>query len=111
MSGVHEREREKIALLVGGGTLAAIMGDDALSKMILKLFNHANAVVVYRSSPDDKAQIVKFVNKHDPNAFSLAIGDGANDVNMIQSAHVGVGIYGKEGNQAASFSDYAIPNF
>jgi len=42
---------------------------------------------------------------------TLAIGDGANDINMIQSAHVGVGIYGKEGNAAASFSDYAIPKF
>ena len=41
----------------------------------------------------------------------MAIGDGANDVNMIQSAHIGIGIYGKEGNQAASFSDYALPNF
>jgi len=47
----------------------------------------------------------------DPSAFTLAIGDGANDVNMIQSATIGVGIMGKEGNQAAAFSDYAIPNF
>ena len=43
--------------------------------------------------------------------ITLAIGDGANDVNMIQSAHIGVGIFGKEGNQAASFSDYALPCF
>ena len=40
---------------------------------------------------------------------TVAIGDGANDVNMIQSAHIGIGIYGKEGNQAASFADYALP--
>lgn len=49
--------------------------------------------------------------KHEPGAFSLAVGDGANDVNMIQSASIGVGIMGKEGNQAATFSDYAIPTF
>ena len=42
---------------------------------------------------------------------TLAIGDGANDVNMIQSAHIGIGIFGKEGNQAAAFSDYALPCF
>ena len=42
---------------------------------------------------------------------SLSIGDGANDVNMIQTANVGVGIFGKEGNQATGFSDYAIPQF
>ena len=42
---------------------------------------------------------------------TLAIGDGANDVNMIQQAHIGFGLMGKEGNQAAAFSDYAIPRF
>ena len=42
---------------------------------------------------------------------TLAIGDGANDVNMIISAHVGVGILSKEGNQASSFADYAMPDF
>ena len=42
-------------------------------------------------------------------SITLAIGDGSNDVNMIQQAHIGVGIYGKEGNQAACFADYAVP--
>jgi magnesium-transporting ATPase (P-type) len=43
--------------------------------------------------------------------MTLAIGDGANDINMIQSAHIGIGIMGKEGNQASSFADYAVPKF
>ncbi len=43
--------------------------------------------------------------------MTLAIGDGGNDVNMIQKAHIGIGIMGKEGNQAASFADYAIGQF
>ena len=43
--------------------------------------------------------------------ITLAIGDGANDVNMITSAHVGVGIIGLEGKQAARASDYAIGQF
>ena len=42
---------------------------------------------------------------------TLAIGDGANDVNMIAAAHVGVGISGLEGQQAARSSDYAIGQF
>lgn len=41
----------------------------------------------------------------------LAIGDGANDVAMIQSADIGVGILGKEGRQAVNNSDYAIGQF
>lgn len=47
----------------------------------------------------------------EPEAVTLAIGDGANDVNMIQKAHVGIGIFGKEGYQAVGNSDYAIGQF
>lgn len=43
--------------------------------------------------------------------ITVAIGDGANDVNMIQSAHIGIGIMGKEGNQASAFSDFAIKEY
>lgn len=46
-----------------------------------------------------------------PPPLTLAIGDGANDVNMIQTAHVGVGINGQEGVQAVNASDYAIAQF
>ena len=45
------------------------------------------------------------------NKVTLAIGDGANDVSMILSAHIGIGILGKEGSQAARSSDYAIGQF
>lgn len=45
------------------------------------------------------------------NLTTLAIGDGANDVNMINSAHVGVGISGLEGQQAARAADYSIGQF
>mmetsp|Transcript_113700 Transcript_113700/g.157318 ORF Transcript_113700/g.157318 Transcript_113700/m.157318 type:complete len:87 (-) Transcript_113700:209-469(-) len=55
--------------------------------------------------------MVNLIRRNVKGKRTLAIGDGANDINMIQSAHVGVGIYGKEGNAAASFSDYAIPKF
>lgn len=41
----------------------------------------------------------------------LGIGDGGNDVGMIQEAHVGIGIEGKEGKQAALASDYSIREF
>ena len=68
-------------------------------------------MVVYRCSPRQKAQIVDLIKMKIKDSITLAIGDGANDVNMIQSAHIGVGVFGKEGNQAAQFSDYAIPEF
>lgn len=48
------------------------------------------------------------VRKENPQAITMAIGDGANDVNMITQAHVGIGIEGLEGMQAARSSDYVI---
>jgi P-type E1-E2 ATPase len=64
----------------------------------LKILKTARAIIVFRSSPAQKAEIAHFVRKNIKEAIVLAIGDGANDVNMIQSAHVGIGIFGKEGN-------------
>jgi phospholipid-transporting ATPase len=63
-----------------------------------------------RVSPLQKALVVKLVKKN-TKALLLAIGDGANDVSMIQAAHVGVGISGLEGLQAARSSDVAISQF
>lgn len=42
---------------------------------------------------------------------TLAIGDGANDVSMIQTADVGVGISGHEGTQAVMAADFAVSRF
>ena len=61
-------------------------------------------------SPLQKALVVKLVKRH-LRAILLAIGDGANDVSMIQAAHVGVGIAGVEGLQAARSADVAIGQF
>lgn len=67
------------------------------------------AVILSRVSPFMKAQVVQSVR--DKGGVTLAIGDGANDVGMIQVAHVGVGVAGREGSQAAQSADFAIPRF
>ena len=67
-------------------------------------------VLISRVSPLQKALVVKLV-KRNLKAILLAIGDGANDVSMIQAAHVGVGISGVEGLQAARSADVAIGQF
>lgn len=54
---------------------------------------------------------MKLINEHEKKVSTLAIGDGANDVNMITTASVGVGIMGVEGNQASRASDYSIGEF
>lgn len=73
----------------------------------MELCVNCRTVICCRASPKNKAQIVEFI-KNKTKSVTLAIGDGANDVSMIQAAHVGVGIYGREGTQALSASDYAI---
>ena len=66
-----------------------------ISKTFLELAIMCKAVICCRVSPLQKALVVKLVKKNQK-AILLAIGDGANDVSMIQAAHVGVGISGVE---------------
>ncbi|XP_044541284.1 phospholipid-transporting ATPase IK [Gracilinanus agilis] len=68
------------------------------------------AVICCRVTPRQKALIVQLIKKH-RHVITLAIGDGANDVNMIKTADIGVGISGKEGMQAVQCSDYALAQF
>uniref|UniRef100_A0A7N6BUD5 Phospholipid-transporting ATPase n=1 Tax=Anabas testudineus TaxID=64144 RepID=A0A7N6BUD5_ANATE len=68
------------------------------------------AVICCRVTPLQKAQVVELIKKH-KKAVTLAIGDGANDVSMIKSAHIGVGISGQEGIQAVLASDYSFAQF
>ena len=99
------------AVIVAGDTLTTIQKDDSLVEEFIDLCEGANVVLACRVSPMQKAQIVKMVRKRNPKKTTLAIGDGANDVNMITAAHVGIGISGLEGQQAARASDYAIGQF
>ncbi len=84
------------------------MASPRLTKQFLKLATSSTAVIACRMSPKQKADVVKLIQMHSPKSITLAIGDGANDVNMITAAHIGVGISGVEGQQAVSASDYAI---
>ena len=68
-------------------------------------------MIVARATPMQKAQVVDMIKSRDTWNVTLAIGDGANDVAMIQKAHVGVGIKGLEGGQAAAQADFAIGQF
>merc|ERR1712232_1261674 len=77
----------------------------------LDVTKNCKSVICARVSPDQKGQIVTTVRTSNPSIRTLAIGDGANDVPMIQRAHVGIGIYGEEGLQAVNASDFAIGKF
>ncbi|KAM3856008.1 phospholipid-transporting ATPase IK isoform 2-T2 [Vipera latastei] len=81
-----------------------------IEKAFVELATTCQAVICCRVTPKQKALIVQMVKRH-KNAISLAIGDGANDVNMIKTADIGVGISGQEGMQAVQCSDYALAQF
>lgn len=83
------------------------LADDQNKRLLLHLGTQCEGVICCRVSPLQKALIVKLV-KDGLRVITLAIGDGANDVSMIQAADVGVGIAGEEGLQAVNSSDYAI---
>ena len=79
-------------------------------KDFIDLCTSCRAVICCRVSPIQKAEMVELVKEH-TKAITLSIGDGANDVAMIQKAAVGVGISGNEGLQAANSADFAIAQF
>merc|ERR1719183_2998771 len=70
-----------------------------------------SSCVCCRLSPLQKRELVELVRSENQKAITLSIGDGANDVPMIQGAHVGIGIRGKEGSASVQASDMAISQF
>lgn len=94
--------------VVSGESLFKIMSSQRITKQFLKLACSSSVLIACRMSPKQKADIVRLIIANNPSVITLAIGDGANDVNMINAAHIGVGISGVEGQQAVSASDYAI---
>jgi len=97
-------------LVIDGLALTDALGDELHKHLLLRLAMECEGVICCRVSPKQKALVVKLV-KDGIDTITLAIGDGANDVSMIQAADVGVGISGEEGLQAVNSSDYAIAQF
>ncbi|PHH67989.1 hypothetical protein CDD82_930 [Ophiocordyceps australis] len=98
-------------LVVDGQTLAALDAHARLAAMLHDLLVRVDSVICCRASPAQKASLIAAIRHHVPDAITLAIGDGANDIGMIQASHVGIGISGREGLQAARIADYSIAQF
>lgn len=97
------------ALIIDGKALAYALEAD-LKDQFLQLAIHCASVICCRVSPKQKALVTRLV-KEGTRKTTLAIGDGANDVGMIQEADIGVGISGVEGMQAVMASDFSIAQF
>jgi len=98
-------------LVLDGRTIQhALMREDC-QDLIYKLGLASRSCVCCRLTPLQKRQLVELVHRRSPSTITLAIGDGANDVPMIEGAHLGIAVRGKEGAQAVQVSDVAISQF
>ncbi|KAI3763388.1 hypothetical protein L1987_53845 [Smallanthus sonchifolius] len=109
MIKVERDPHAAFALIVDGKTLTYALEED-LKHDFLNLAVRCASVICCRVSPKQKAMVTRLV-KEGTGKTTLAIGDGANDVGMIQEADIGVGISGVEGMQAVMASDFAIAQF
>ncbi|OII74051.1 P-type ATPase [Cryptosporidium ubiquitum] len=82
----------------------------SIEKLFVQICCKCHTVIFARFAPSQKGNIVRIVRKH-MDEVTLAVGDGANDCNMIQTANIGIGIRGLEGNQAFLTADYGITSF
>ncbi|KAG9351167.1 hypothetical protein JZ751_025057 [Albula glossodonta] len=96
-------------LVVDGSSLSLALREH--EKLFMEVCRNCSAVLCCRMAPLQKAKVVRLLKTSPEKPITLAVGDGANDVSMIQEAHVGIGIMGKEGRQAVRNSDYAIARF
>ncbi|XP_073535012.1 probable phospholipid-transporting ATPase IIB isoform X3 [Phyllobates terribilis] len=102
------RRKHDCALVIAGDSLEVCL--KYYEHEFVELACQCPAVVCCRCSPTQKAQIVKLLQQH-TGRRTCAIGDGGNDVSMIQAADCGIGIEGKEGKQASLAADFSITQF
>ena len=98
----------KYALVVEGHNLHLALSTNA--DLFLKLASQCDFVLACRVTPLQKGILAKMVREK-LGVLTMAIGDGANDVSMLQTSNIGVAILGQEGRQAAMASDFAVPRF
>ncbi|ONI09045.1 hypothetical protein PRUPE_5G214200 [Prunus persica] len=104
-----DENSEALALIIDGNSLAYALEKD-VKDLFIELAISCASVICCRSSPKQKALVTRLVKERN-GSTTLAIGDGANDVGMLQEADIGVGISGVEGMQAVMSSDVAIAQF
>jgi phospholipid-translocating ATPase len=106
---LNKNTKSEYALLIDGYSLALALLHNPIR--FRDLAYRCHAVLCCRLSPLQKCEVVHLVKTVPDKPVTAAIGDGANDVSMLQEAHVSLGIIGKEGRQAARCADYAFANF
>jgi phospholipid-translocating ATPase len=102
------RNKTDCCLLIDGESLNLMLGQ--FRSAFISVAVLLPAVIACRCSPTQKAEIADLIRQHTKKRV-CCIGDGGNDVSMIQAADVGIGIVGKEGKQASLAADFSITQF
>lgn len=102
------RNKTDCCLLIDGESLNLMLGQ--FRSAFISVAVLLPAVIACRCSPTQKAEIADLIRQHTKKRV-CCIGDGGNDVSMIQAADVGIGIVGKEGRQASLAADFSITQF
>ncbi|XP_070387074.1 probable phospholipid-transporting ATPase IIB isoform X3 [Dermacentor albipictus] len=102
------RRRNDYALIIRGDALEVCL--KFYPREFMELACQCPAVVCCRCSPTQKAEVVHLIKQY-TGKTTCAVGDGGNDVSMIQEADAGIGIVGREGNQASLAADFSVTQF
>ncbi|PNF40229.1 putative phospholipid-transporting ATPase IIB [Cryptotermes secundus] len=102
------RKKQDCALVISGDSLEVCL--QYYQHEFLELACGCPAVICCRCSPTQKAEVVRLIQRH-TGRRTAAVGDGGNDVSMIQAADAGIGIAGREGLQASLAADFSVPQF
>ena len=126
----QSQAEDSCGLIVDGDTVAGVVASSQNTRLFVEVSQHStlricichfsvifqlsarcSAVVCCRLSPLQKSELIKLMRSSPGRPVTAAIGDGGNDVSMIQEAHIGFGIMGREGRAAARASDIAFAKF
>ncbi|EGC40136.1 hypothetical protein DICPUDRAFT_93437 [Dictyostelium purpureum] len=107
ISSLSQPQQQQSSIIVEGHVLSIVLL--FCENNFLKLSQLVGSLICCRVTPSQKAQVVKMIKN--TGRITLAIGDGGNDVSMIQEANIGIGISGREGLQASRAADYSIARF
>ncbi|OJJ52707.1 hypothetical protein ASPSYDRAFT_95509 [Aspergillus sydowii CBS 593.65] len=102
------RNKTDCCLLIDGESLSLMLNQ--FRSAFISVAVLLPAVIACRCSPTQKAEVAELIRQHTKKRI-CCIGDGGNDVSMIQAADVGIGIVGKEGRQASLAADFSITQF
>jgi phospholipid-translocating ATPase len=105
----HSTESDRV-LVIDGMSIQLYLEDRELCEYFFKVACGLSAVVCCRCTPQQKAEVARMIQRYSKKRVAC-IGDGGNDVSMIQAANVGIGIVGKEGRQASLAADFSINQF